>query len=95
VSGKKVKGIVTDGDIRRLLEKNLEIKNVKASEVMSKNPKLIPKETLAQRALEIMETNKITSLIIADNKITSLIIADNKNNLSGIIHIHKLIELGL
>ncbi|HRE40163.1 MAG TPA: KpsF/GutQ family sugar-phosphate isomerase [Ignavibacteria bacterium] len=85
VSGKKVKGIVTDGDIRRLLEKNLEIKNVKASEVMSKNPKLIPKETLAQRALEIMETNKITSLIIADNK----------NNLSGIIHIHKLIELGL
>lgn len=85
VNGKKVKGIITDGDIRRLLEKNLEIKNVKASEIMSKNPKLIQKETLAQRALEIMETNKITSLIISDKK----------NNLGGIIHIHKLIELGL
>lgn len=85
VNGKKVKGIITDGDIRRLLEKNLEIKNVKASEIMSKNPKLIQKDTLAQRALEIMETNKITSLIISDKK----------NNLGGIIHIHKLIELGL
>ncbi|HCN36503.1 MAG TPA: D-arabinose 5-phosphate isomerase [Bacteroidetes bacterium] len=85
VNGKKVKGIITDGDIRRLLEKNLEIKNVKASEIMSKNPKLIQKDTLAQRALEIMETNKITSLIISDKK----------NSLGGIIHIHKLIELGL
>ncbi|HEX2786776.1 MAG TPA: KpsF/GutQ family sugar-phosphate isomerase [Ignavibacteria bacterium] len=85
VNGSTVKGIITDGDIRRLLEKTLEIKNLTAKDVMSRNPKLIPKDTLAKRALEIME----------DNKITSLIIADKKNKLQGILHIHKLIELGL
>jgi arabinose-5-phosphate isomerase len=84
-NGSTVKGIITDGDIRRLLEKTLEIKNLTAKDVMSKNPKLIPKETLAKRALELMEGNKITSLIIADKK----------NKLQGILHIHKLIELGL
>lgn len=84
-NGNTVKGIITDGDIRRLLEKTLEIKNLTAKDVMSRNPKLIPKETLAKRALELME----------DNKITSLIIADKKNKLQGILHIHKLIELGL
>jgi arabinose-5-phosphate isomerase len=85
IQGNTVKGVITDGDIRRLLEKTLDIKNLTAKDVMSKNPKLIPKETLAKRALEIME----------DNKITSLIIADKKNKLQGILHIHKLIELGL
>jgi arabinose-5-phosphate isomerase len=85
MQGNTVKGVITDGDIRRLLEKTLDIKNLTAKDVMSKNPKLIPKETLAKRALEIME----------DNKITSLIIADKKNKLQGILHIHKLIELGL
>lgn len=84
-NGNIVKGIITDGDIRRLLEKTLEIKNLTAKDVMSKNPKLIPKDTLAKRALEIME----------DNKITSLVVADKKNKLQGIVHIHKLIELGL
>jgi arabinose-5-phosphate isomerase len=85
IQGNTVKGVITDGDIRRLLEKTLDIKNLTAKDVMSKNPKLIPKETLAKRALEIME----------DNKITSLIIADKKNKLQGILHINKLIELGL
>lgn len=83
--GKSVKGIITDGDIRRLLEKSLEIKNVKAKEIMSKNPKLISKSMLASKALQIMESNKITSLIVVD--------ATRK--LSGLLHMHSLIEHGL
>lgn len=83
--GKTVRGIITDGDIRRLLEKSLEIKNVKAKEIMSKNPKLITKSMLASKALEIMESNKITSLIVVD--------ATRK--LSGLLHMHSLVEHGL
>ncbi|KAA0210126.1 MAG: KpsF/GutQ family sugar-phosphate isomerase [Ignavibacteriaceae bacterium] len=82
---KTVRGIITDGDIRRLLEKSLEIKNVKANEIMSKNPKLIPQTLLASNALEIMETNKITSLIVVNPK----------GKITGLLHIHTLIEHGL
>jgi len=81
----KVLGIITDGDLRRLLEKNFDINNVKAKEIMSKNPKKITAQTLAMTALKIMERNKITQLIICDSK----------NKLAGIIHIHSLLELGL
>lgn len=81
----KIMGIITDGDLRRLLEKNFDINHIKAKDIMSKNPKKITAPTLAMKALEIMERNKITQLIICDSK----------NKLAGIIHIHSLLELGL
>jgi arabinose-5-phosphate isomerase len=78
-------GIITDGDLRRLLEKTLDIKNLVASDVMTKNPKMIKSDVLASYALQMMENYKITSLIISDNGLTPI----------GIIHLHDLINLGL
>lgn len=78
-------GIITDGDLRRLLEKTLEIKNFIAVEVMTKNPKVMKEDFLASFALQQMENFKITSLIITDDV----------NKPIGIIHLHDLINLGL
>lgn len=78
-------GIITDGDLRRLLEKTLEIKNLKAADIMTKNPKVLKENYLASFALQQMENFKITSLIIID---------DQKKPI-GIIHLHDLINLGL
>ncbi|WP_337865258.1 KpsF/GutQ family sugar-phosphate isomerase [Ignavibacterium sp.] len=81
----KLTGIITDGDLRRLLEKTMDIKNLLAIDVMTKNPKVIKQEFLASYALQHMENYKITSLIVIDD--------DNKP--IGIIHLHDLINLGL
>lgn len=78
-------GIITDGDLRRLLERTLEIKNLTAKEVMTKNPKIMKEDYLASFALQQMENFKITSLIITDDE----------NKPIGIIHLHDLINLGL
>jgi arabinose-5-phosphate isomerase len=81
----KLVGIITDGDLRRLLEKTPEIKNLKASDVMTKNPKTIKPEYLASFALQYLENYKITSLIVIDEG----------NKPIGIIHLHELVKLGL
>jgi len=81
----RISGIITDGDLRRMLEKTLSMEKIRAKDVMSKNPKVISAETLAVKALELMETNKITQLIVS---------GDGKK-IDGIIHIHTLVELGL
>lgn len=82
----KLMGIVTDGDIRRLLEKSMTgFEKLKAKELMNPKPKTIPPNILARTALEIMEENKITQLIITDKK----------SKVLGILHMHKLIEEGL
>jgi arabinose-5-phosphate isomerase len=82
---KKLVGIITDGDLRRLLEKTLEIKNLTAEDIMTKNPKTIKKDYLASFALQYMENFKITSLIVT---------SDN-NEPIGIVHLHDLVKLGL
>jgi arabinose-5-phosphate isomerase len=78
-------GIVTDGDLRRLLEKTLDIKELKARDIMTKNPKVMNPDYLASFALQQMENYKITSLIIING---------DKHPV-GIIHLHDLINLGL
>jgi arabinose-5-phosphate isomerase len=78
-------GIVTDGDLRRLLEKTLDIKELKARDIMTKNPKVMNPDFLASFALQQMENYKITSLIIING---------DKHPV-GIIHLHDLINLGL
>ena len=80
-----LKGIITDGDLRRLLEKSLDIRDLNASDVMSKNPKTISKDLLASYAIQQMEQYNITSLIVADK---------NKKP-QGIVHLHDLVKLGL
>lgn len=78
-------GVITDGDLRRLLEKTLNIENLSAKDVMTSNPKSITKDVLASFALQTMENFKITSLIVAD---------ENKKPI-GVVHLHELINLGL
>jgi arabinose-5-phosphate isomerase len=78
-------GIITDGDLRRLLEKTLDIKNLAAKDVMTRNPKVTKEFYLASFALQQMENFKITTLIIVND--------DNKP--IGILHLHDLINLGL
>jgi arabinose-5-phosphate isomerase len=80
-----LKGIITDGDLRRLLERTLEIKNLKASDILTKNPKVMRQEYLASFALQQMENYKITTLIIVDDSHKPI----------GIVHLHDLINLGL
>lgn len=86
VNNSKIVGIITDGDIRRLLEKNLDgLNNTKAKDIMNSNPKIISKDLLAYAALELMEKNKITQLIVGDKRKKPI----------GIIHMHRLVEEGL
>ncbi len=78
-------GIITDGDLRRLLERTLEIKDLTAKDIMSRKPKVLKENYLASFALQQMENYKITSLIIIDDL----------NHPIGIVHLHELINLGL
>ncbi|MDP4114781.1 MAG: KpsF/GutQ family sugar-phosphate isomerase [Bacteroidota bacterium] len=82
---KELLGIITDGDLRRLLEKTLDIHNLVAKDIMTINPKVMDKELLASFALQQMENFKITTLIIVN---------DQKQPV-GIVHLHDLINLGL
>jgi arabinose-5-phosphate isomerase len=81
----KLVGIITDGDLRRLLERTLEIKDLKAKDIMTGKPKVLKADYLASFALQQMENYKITSLVITDDQ----------NHPVGIVHLHDLINLGL
>jgi len=81
----KLTGIITDGDLRRLLEKTLDIQNIVAKDIMSKNPKVMKSNILASFALQQMENFKITVIVITDDQSHPI----------GIIHLHDLINLGL
>ena len=80
-------GILTDGDIKRINQKNLDFQKVKINTVMKKNPISIEKDTLAVKALEIMNTNRITSLCVHDGK--------QKNITVGILHIHNILNANI
>ncbi len=80
-----LKGVITDGDLRRLLERTLDIKNLQAKDIMTENPKVMRDHYLASFALQTMENYKITTLIIVDGE----------NKPIGIIHLHDLVNLGL
>ena len=81
----KMAGIITDGDLRRMLRnKNLDLRNIKASEVMSVNPKMIDAEEFAVNAFEMMRKNSITQLLVMKN-----------SKLVGFIHLHDLLREGI
>ncbi len=81
---KKVIGIITDGDIRRVFSKNHNIEHFNAKNLMSLNPQKISSDTLASKALEIMNQHKITQLVVEDD-----------NKYMGLIHMHNIINEGL
>jgi arabinose-5-phosphate isomerase len=81
----KLVGIITDGDLRRLLERTVEINGLVAKNIMTENPKFLEPEYLASFALQQMENYNITTLIIINKE----------KNPIGIVHLHDLIKLGL
>lgn len=80
-----IAGVITDGDLRRLMEKTNDLASVCARDFMSRSPKLISAQDLAAKALEMMERHSITSLIIVD---------DHKKP-EGIIHLHDILKAGI
>tara|TARA_B100001287_G_C22638298_1_gene508763 strand:+ start:340 stop:1308 length:969 start_codon:yes stop_codon:yes gene_type:complete len=81
---KKTIGIITDGQIRRFNQKKLNIQSMKVSEIMTKKPISIEKDSLAAKALALMNSKKITSLSVYNKK--------NKNKTIGILHIHNILQ---
>ncbi|MCX5719374.1 MAG: CBS domain-containing protein, partial [Nitrospirae bacterium] len=85
-SENRIAGIITDGDLRRGIEKwGKAFFDMNAGEVMSKNPKIIPEDELAAKALSIMETYSITSLVVPDDD----------GRAKGIIHLHDILKQGI
>ena len=83
-SDNKLLGIITDGDLRRMLEKTVAIDKVKAGDIMTINPKTIAPEELAIDALNMLRQKEISQLAVIDN-----------GTYCGIIHLHDLIKEGL
>ncbi|ADQ81277.1 KpsF/GutQ family sugar-phosphate isomerase [Riemerella anatipestifer] len=82
--GDAIKGIITDGDLRRMLMSNDDIKEIKAKDIMSLTPKTIDKEALAKEAMKILKQYNIGQLIVTD-----------KGNYFGIIDLHTLLDEGI
>ncbi|GEO09561.1 KpsF/GutQ family sugar-phosphate isomerase [Segetibacter aerophilus] len=78
-------GIITDGDLRRMLEKSDDLTNIKAEDILTRSPKTVSADELAVNALELLRSNDISQLIVI-----------NKNqNYLGILHLHDLVREGI
>ena len=84
---KQTTGIITDGQIRRSIQKETNLKDLKVRDIMTKNPVSVDKETLAVKALSIMSEKKITSLCVHKNL--------NKKKTIGILHIHHILNANI
>ena len=84
VENQEIIGVITDGDIRRMLLNQDDISKVKASDIISKNPKTIDKNKLAKEAMQILKEYNIGQLIVTDEE-----------KYYGIIDIHKLLDEGI
>ncbi len=85
IENNMIKGIITDGDLRRMISKNLDSKDLKAEDIMSKTPKTIEENKFAVEALNVMKENHITQLIVTSEK----------KEYKGIVHLHDLIREGI
>ena len=81
---KELTGVITDGDLRRMLEKGVDLEKTTAKDIMGVSPKTVNQDALAVHALDIMRKNNITQLLVAEEK-----------NYVGVIHLHDLIREGL
>ena len=84
LEGEELVGIITDGDLRRMLEKGIKIEEVLAKDIMNKSPKMISSSELAIEALKMMEQHNITQLIVVEQK-----------SYIGIIHMHDILKEGI
>ena len=83
-SAENLVGIITDGDLRRMLEKSDSIQNIQAKDIMTMHPKTITAEEMAVNALDMMRSNEIMQLIVVDG-----------DKYLGVIHLHDLVKEGL
>lgn len=83
-AARKLLGIITDGDIRRAMEKELDLKAVTARDVMSSSAKSVEKGDFAVKALNIMQQNSISQVVVLDNE-----------KVVGFVHLHDLLKEGL
>ena len=83
-SANLVTGIITDGDLRRMLERSDNIQSITAKDILSANPKTIAPSLLAVEALDVLRNNNISQLIVAEN-----------GQYLGILHIHDLVREGI
>ena len=74
-------GIITDGDLRRQMERTSDILQLRAGEVMTAKPVTVAPTTLAVEALNVMERRKITSIVVAE---------DGSARVAGVVHLHDL-----
>jgi arabinose-5-phosphate isomerase len=84
VNGEKLEGVITDGDLRRMLEKSKSLEKLKAKDIMNTTPKSIDAQELAVNAMGIMEKHSISQLIVTKN-----------GKYAGLLHIHDLIKEGI
>ncbi len=84
MEGDRLAGIVTDGDLRRMLERNEDIRTLQASDIMSEKPRTIDAGTLAVEALRTMQEHKITQLVVLQN-----------GQYMGVLHLNELLREGL
>ena len=80
----KLAGIITDGDLRRMLEKSTTIEHIRASDILTPDPKTIGPTEMAVNALDLMRKNEIMQLVVMEN-----------GRYLGIIHLHDLVKEGL
>ena len=85
IKDNEIVGVITDGDIRRVIEKRKNIEDIIASEFMSSNPKILKSDILANEALKIMRKNNISQVLITDKN----------NSLIGVVHILDIIKQGI
>ena len=81
---KKLAGIFTDGDVRRLLEKTTDISKVRVKDIMNTNPKTIHPEEYAVKALQFLEEKQILQLIVMEDE-----------KLVGFLHLHDILKEGI
>ena len=84
IENEKIIGIITDGDIRRMLNKTENISGLTAQEIMTKNPKTIKSTDMVSDALNILEYFSITQLVVVDN-----------GEYKGVIHLHDILKEGI
>jgi arabinose-5-phosphate isomerase len=77
-------GIITDGDLRRMLEKSIQLEGIQAADIMTPNPKAIANDEFAVKALQQMQENSITQLVVTV-----------ENKVKGFIHLHDLLKEGI
>ena len=81
---KNLLGIITDGDLRRMLQKDIRLENLTAADIMTTHPKTIDKDEYAVKAMHMMQESSITQLVVLDGQ-----------QIAGFIHLHDLLKEGI